>query len=782
MKKYLLVTMITLINLSVFGQCIVNLTTTKNTICPGEKTTLIANSSEVKSIPNLSDTRKVFDMKDAKLSPDIINLIKMGALTGISYPMDTVKGVFNLSLPGIQLKNALISSGKLTISLETDLKQDMTVYVELPYFKVNGLSLKDSIIINGSSVQNTTGMSTFSKVIDITNASADFTSGNPTLYNTITYKVKPKMKITTRILTGTEIGNLKMDLKDLILTENTTYSWQFNNTLLQGKNTPNIEVTEPGTYKVTSVSNCGTAENTLVISKAVTPSNKINVIGNLTFCEGDSVKLSADGIGTYTWSNNKTTNEIVVTTPGTFSLNIKNDYCTVSSDPIVVNVIPKPSTKVNVFGNLNLCEGESVKLSAEGIGTYTWSNNETSKEIVVTKSGSYSLNIKNNFCSVNSTPIVVNMIAKPSNNISVYGNLTLCEGESVTLSADGIGSYMWSNAKTTKEIVVSEAGTYSLNIKNDYCNVNSTPIVVNVIAKPSNKVNVSGNLTFCQGDSVKLSADGMGSYMWTNGKTSKEIVVKDAGTYTLNIKNDYCNVNSSPIVVSVNSKPSNKVNVSGNLTFCEGDSIILDAVGEGTYKWSNGSSNKSIIVKEPGKYTVTITKYFCSAVSDIIVANTNPKPILKFNYKDTTINNGEKLTLKVSGAKEYLWNDQSKLDSVVIKDAGKYTVIGKNDLGCKNTASFELKFSGKEVGINKVNELYLSISPNPVSEILTVSLENYKNNSLTILDLKGNQILTQPLVDYKTEINVNSFAKGIYLVSISDNTNTVLNTKRFVVE
>ena len=647
MKKYLLVTIITLINLSVFGQCIVNLTTTKNTICPGEKTTLEAKSSNLLSLPDLSDSRKAFDMKDTKLDPTVLTLIKSGLLTGVTIPLATSTGTFNMNLPGIQLKNTLISSGKLTISLETDLKQDMTVYVELPYFKVNGLSLKDSILIKGSSIQNATGMSTFSKVIDITNASADFTSGNTTLNNTISYIVKPSVKITTTILTGNEIGNLKMDLKDLILTENTTYSWQLNNILLQGKNTPNIDVTEPGTYKVTTVSNCGTAENTLTISKADLPSNKINVVGNLTFCEGESVKLSADGIGTYAWSNNKTTNEIVVTTPGTFSLNIKNDYCTVSSDPIVVNVIPKPSTKVNVFGNLNLCEGESVKLSAEGIGSYLWSNNETSKEIVLTKSGSYTLNIKNEYCNVNSTPIVVNVIAKPSNKVNVSGNLTFCQGDSVKLTAEGIGSYMWSNGKTTKEIVVNEVGTYSLNIKNEYCNVNSTPIVVNVIAKPSNKVNVSGNLTFCQGDSVKLSADGMGSYMWTNGKTTKEIVVKDAGTYTLNIKNDYCNVNSSPIVVSVNSKPSNKVNVSGNLTFCEGDSIILDAVGEGTYKWSNGNTNKSIIVKEPGKYTVTITKYFCSAVSDIIVANTNPKPILKFNYKDTTINNGEKLTLKV---------------------------------------------------------------------------------------------------------------------------------------
>ena len=278
MKKYLLVTMITLINLSVFGQCIVNLTTTKNTICPGEKTTLEAKSSNLLSLPDLSDSRKAFDMKDTKLDPTVLTLIKSGLLSGVTVPLATSTGTFNMNLPGIQLKNTLISSGKLTISLETDLKQDMTVYVELPYFKVNGLSLKDSILIKGSNIQNTTGMSTFSKVIDITNASADFTSGNTTLYNTISYIVKPSVKITTTILTGNEIGNLKMDLKDLILTENTTYSWQLNNILLQEKNTPNIDVTEPGTYKVTTVSNCGTAENTLVISKAVTPSNKINVI------------------------------------------------------------------------------------------------------------------------------------------------------------------------------------------------------------------------------------------------------------------------------------------------------------------------------------------------------------------------------------------------------------------------------------------------------------------------------------------------------------------------
>ena len=149
---------------------------------------------------------------------------------------------------------------------------------------------------------------------------------------------------------------------------------------------------------------------------------------------------------------------------------------------------------------------------------------------------------------------------------------------------------------------------------------------------------------------------------------------------------------------------------------------------------------------------------------------------------DTTIVIGSKLTLKATGAKEYLWNDKSILDSIVLKEAGKYSVTGKNEYGCTDSAIFELKLREKGLGIETLNTLHLSISPNPVSDILTVTVDSFKNNSLSILDLKGNKILTKLLTDSKTEINVNSFAKGIYLVNISDNANTVLNTKRFVVE
>lgn len=504
MKKVFLPILILFLGISnYFGQCGISLSTSKQKFCSDESAILTAFTQELKSIPNFSETKEFFRIKDLNLNQSTISLITDGLLPlGTGYSLkafkDTTTMYFN---DNTELKKVNVTSGKISISITTDLKQDLKVVFELPYFKINGIKIKDSILISG--VSTNTGSETFTKTIDLSNSEIDFTSGNINKVNSIAYVITPSFKISTKILSNNETGTLKIDLKDLKYTENVEYKWYFNNTLIKDKITPNIEVNKSGNYKIIISSlNCLPAEKTINLEVVDRPIKNISILGNLTFCDGDSVKLKALGTGAaYLWSDN--------------------------------------TTKSNVFK--------------------------------ATKSGDYFVNITNDICSVK---------------------------------------------------------------------------------------------------------------------------------------------------------------------------------------------------------------------SDIIKVVVNPKPTLKLNINklDTTIVIGNKLTLKASGAKEYLWNNQSKLDSIVLKEAGKYSVTGKNEFGCSSSVNFELKLREKGVGLESLNTLQLSISPNPVSEILTVAVDNFKNNTLKIVDLKGNQILTQPLTDNKTEINVNSFAKGIYLVNISDNANTVLNTKRFVVE
>ena len=262
----------------------------------------------------------------------------------------------------------------------------------------------------------------------------------------------------------------------------------------------------------------------------------------------------------------------------------------------------------------------------------------------------------------------------------------------------------------------------------------------------------------------------------------------ESGKYKVVVKSEgLCPEMSDEIIISKIIQPSKTLKISTEKSLCQGDTLTITSLEPSSYVylWSDNTTKSNVFkATKSGDYFVNITNDICSVKSDIIKVVVNPKPTLKLNINklDTTIVIGNKLTLKASGAKEYLWNNQSKLDSIVLKEAGKYSVTGKNEFGCSSSVNFELKLREKGVGLESLNTLQLSISPNPVSEILTVAVDNFKNNTLKIVDLKGNQILTQPLTDNKTEINVNSFAKGIYLVNISDNANTVLNTKRFVVE
>jgi hypothetical protein len=152
------------------------------------------------------------------------------------------------------------------------------------------------------------------------------------------------------------------------------------------------------------------------------------------------------------------------------------------------------------------------------------------------------------------------------------------------------------------------------------------------------------------------------------------------------------------------------------------------------------------------------------------------------NHADTTIIIGTSLTLKASGAKDYLWNDKSTLDSLKIDEAGTYTVTGTNEAGCSTSASIKVEVREKGASLSSLNKIQLTLLPNPVSEVLTVKVDNFKSKNVNIIDLKGNVILSKKLTNALTEISVNSFAKGTYLVTITNESNTILSTDRIVIE
>lgn len=264
------------------------------------------------------------------------------------------------------------------------------------------------------------------------------------------------------------------------------------------------------------------------------------------------------------------------------------------------------------------------------------------------------------------------------------------------------------------------------------------------------------------------------------------LFTKEPGKYRVEATSTgICQNLKDEIIISKITMPSNKLNTSLENKICEGDTLTLKSSEPTTYSylWSDNTTKTNIFkATKTGTYSVKITNDICSTQSDPVNVVVNPKPVLKLNKKDTTIIIGSQLTLKATGGKTYKWNTNSDKDSILVKDKGTYTVTGTNEFGCSTTSSVVINVREKGVGLSTLNGLTLAVSPNPASEVLHLSLEEYKNKSITIVDLKGNLVFTQALNSLDTDIKVDSFAKGIYLLNIHDNYNTILNTQRIVVE
>ena len=271
-----------------------------------------------------------------------------------------------------------------------------------------------------------------------------------------------------------------------------SYSWN------TGETTPNITVTQSGTYVVTVVdqNGCSNNSNSITVTVQNVPAPQIQASGPTTFCQGGSVTLSITGtnIQGYAWSNGATTSSITVTTSGSYWCEVTyNNGCKARTDIIEVTVVPKPSVSITANGPTTFCEGGSVVLDAgAGFATYAWSNGQqtvgTNRTLTVTDSGTYTVTVTNNIgCSATSQPVTVTVYPKPAPQIQASGPTEFCEGGSVTLDAGaGFASYQWSNGATTRTITVTQQGSYTVTVTDqNSCSGTSQPVVVTVYPKPA---------------------------------------------------------------------------------------------------------------------------------------------------------------------------------------------------------------------------------------------------------------------------------------------------------
>jgi hypothetical protein len=188
----------------------------------------------------------------------------------------------------------------------------------------------------------------------------------------------------------------------------------------------------------------------------------------LVICAGDTVNLiGSPGYSNYLWSNGATTQNLAVTTTGTYYLIVTSPSGTTdTSDFFLITVKSNPILTYTSSGPLAFCDGGSVTINVSGAPNLIWSNG--SNQISATFNSTSSVFVLgkdvDNYCQSDTLFIVITEFSNPSVNItSNVPNNNICPGSSALLQAAGASSYVWNTNDTSNAINVNSSGWYSVS-------------------------------------------------------------------------------------------------------------------------------------------------------------------------------------------------------------------------------------------------------------------------------------------------------------------------------
>lgn len=277
----------------------------------------------------------------------------------------------------------------------------------------------------------------------------------------------------------------------------------------------------------------------------------------------------------------------------------------------------------------------------------------------------------------------------------IFGNSSVCLGQSTTLTSTNGSNYLWSTGShsSTIQITPSSNTTYTLYVANGNCfGDTSITITVNPLPNPI----ISGNINICSGNTSTLIASGGGIYSWNTGATTNYISVAPSSSTSYSVTAIDTNgcTNTTSATVTVTATPVATLNP--NSTICSGNTIILNASGGTNYSWNTGGTTSSIQVhpNASANYSVVVSNGNCSdtAFTSIMV---NPSPTANASSNIfTPITYGQSATLTASGGTNYTWSNGGNGDTLIVFPSAstKYCVTVTDLNNCSDTACVTVPF------------------------------------------------------------------------------------------
>ncbi len=386
-----------------------------------------------------------------------------------------------------------------------------------------------------------------------------------------------------------------------------TYTWDNGVT-----NAISFAPTATTTYTVTGTSAAG-CTSTDQVTVTVNPLPTVNAGIDQTICIGASVTLTTSGAATYSWNNGVTDGAAFApAATTTYTVTGTSAAGCVNTDQVTVTVNPLPT--VNAGADQTVCAGTAVTLTASGAATYTWNNGVTDgTPFTPAATTTYTVTGTSAAGCVNTDQVTVTV--NPIPNVFAGNDISICDGQTVTLSGSGAATYTWDNGATNGVAFTPAVGTTTYTVTGTSAagciNTDQVIVVVNPIPVVAFTPDVTQG---CAPLTVNFTntTPNVSNCVWTMSDGS---VINGCGTVTNTFTTPGCydvTLTTTSNNGCVNSLTStNLICVEGapNAAFTPSNSILTDdntnvmfnnnTTGASQYVWSFGDGSPISTLTDP---------------------------------------------------------------------------------------------------------------------------------------------------------------------------------------
>ncbi len=379
-----------------------------------------------------------------------------------------------------------------------------------------------------------------------------------------------------------------------------------------------------------------------------------------------------------------------------------------------INVSAPPTIAVVNNRPPSICVGSSLALTTNYDNNVAWVNQQTNATVANTKqfdattAGTYFVRYRD-VSGCDFTSNTISLAVNPLPQTPVVTNTkptTFCQGDNTTLQVSNNNvQYNWTSGQNSKVITATTSGAYFLTVtdQNGCTSAQSNTVTVTANPIPAKPViATSGSTVFCADRTVTLTAPQNVSYSWTSGQTTQSITLSQSGNFAVRTGNQFgcTSVPSDAVTVQVNPLPQvPTVSAAGATTFCEGNSVSLNANSPVGVVWSSGQTEKSISINRSGNYSVQARDQngCISAYSPVVAVKVNALPVTPtiLANPSTVICDGDKVTLRIEGPYSVSWSTGESTPQITTDQAGTYSARVQDANGCVSaqagSASVELR-------------------------------------------------------------------------------------------